>query len=167
MTPTESRADQLLEMLCELELELSVLRRDPTGESWLPDSARAWIADDPSLREVVLEFSETECILHEEARAAPDGFFTARVLAQLPQESPIRADLRRRILGMSYLFAAAVAGAAMTPSSWFEAEGWLSRPWHEWLDAVSVGGVAFILALAVSAVALVWTDDAGEPLQAS
>jgi hypothetical protein len=164
--PTDSRADQLLELLCELELDVAVLRRDPAGSGWLPEQARAWIESDAALREVVLEFSETECILYEEAQASPDGFFAARVMSQLPEEIPVRTDLRRRILGMSYVFAAGVAGAALTPSSWFEAEGWLSAPWHEWLDAVSMGGAAFISALAVSAVAVFGAGDGGEPIRA-
>jgi hypothetical protein len=124
------------------------------------------VAQDPALLEVVVDFAETECMLFSEAHLGPDSFFTARVLTQLPDEKPLRRDLRRRILGFSYLGAAAVAGAALTPSDWFEADSWLSTPWHQWLDAISVGGIGFVIALAVSAAAVLWSGDGGEPLQA-
>jgi hypothetical protein len=166
MSANSPRADELLELLCGLELEPRQLRADPEGQAWLPDLAREWIEAEPQLIEVVREFSETECMLFDEAREAPDAFFSARVMEKLPEDTPIRVDLRRRILGLSYVVAAAVAGAALTPSTWFEAEDWLSGPWHEWLDAVSVGGVAFVVALIVSAVAVLWAGDGEEPLQA-
>lgn len=166
MSLASSHADELLELLCELELDPRQLRRDPRGEGWLPEPARVWLRADPTLVELVLEFSKTESMLFDEARVAPDNFFTARVLRQLPDEQPVRKDLRRRILGFSYLGAAAVAGAALTPSSWFEADTWLSTPWHQWLDAVSVGGIGFGAALAVSAAAVLWVGDSGEPLNA-
>ena len=166
MSANFSRADDLFELLLELELDPRQLRRDPRGTEWLPEQARAWLLADPTLLEVVLEFSETESLLFDEARAAPDNFFTARVLRQLPDDKPVRRHVRRRILGFSYLGAAAVAGAALTPSSWFEADTWLSTPWHQWLDAVSVGGIGFGVALAVSAAAVLWAGDSNEPLNA-
>ncbi len=161
--------------LCELELEPAQLRADPRGASWLPASLRRAADADPELSTLVAQFVDEELALFDDAAVVDDTCFAARVMARVPVERGVDRGRRQQILMFAYLCAGFVAAtwffgtrAAAEPmgidsgqSTWAARWGdWWGDSWHAWLDALSVGGVAMVLALAVSLAGLLWPSEA-------
>ena len=103
------------ERLAELEVPVAVLRRDPSGRSWLGASA-----DDPAAAPAIARFVEGERALFDDADVGADPLFTARVLAALP-ERPVGAELsargRHAVLAGGYLAAAVFGWIALGSES--------------------------------------------------
>ncbi len=130
-----------------------MLRRDPQGRTWLPQSAVALVAAEPECRDVLREFVDDELSLQGalEDPVTPlraDAFFTARVVDALPQagQSPVRLSPRRRLalLGLFHLVGVALAlmVVMMVPES---TARWASSA-HEVLSWGSDLGVGMWLA---------------------
>jgi len=157
--------DRLESMLVELELSPDVLRRDPSGDTWLPEAARALVKANPACREALDEFVASELHLwtasSEQAMLPPvDPFFTARVVGALPgPRSGTRLSPRRRalVLGLFHVAAGLLACVVVTmvPEStarWAEQAhsmlAWGSESGSLWLAATAIGG-AVLLAFVV------------------
>ena len=156
-----SDVDALYDCLDGLELTPTLLRRDPEGRDWLPEPWASRVAASAELRAALGEWVDAEVELFDGARGPSDALFTARVMAQLPDEPAVDAARRRRILLVGYLAAAFVAGTLALPEGLFDASGVLMDSWHRWLEALSMGGALLTAALAVSAAALVWPTGDG------
>lgn len=160
-----SEVERLESILVELELTPAVLRRDPSGDTWLPAEAKALVRAHPACQEAFDEFVVGELHLwsasNEQAMRPPsDPFFTARVVEALPgPRAGTRLSPRRRalVLGLFHVLAIVCAYAVVTmvPEStarWAEQAHdvlvWGSESGGLWLAATVVGG-AMVLAFVV------------------
>jgi hypothetical protein len=160
-----AEVERLESILVELELSPDVLRRDPDGETWLPEEARALVRAHSACREALDEFVAGELHLwtasSEQVVLPPvDPFFTARVVGALPgPRTGTRLSPRRRalVLGLFHVLAilCAYAVVTMVPEStarWAEKAHsvltWGSESGGLWLAAAAVGG-AMLLAFVV------------------
>lgn len=163
-----SEVERLESILVELELSPDVLRHDPSGETWLPEDARALVRSHAACREALDEFVAGELHLwtasSEQVVLPPvpsvDPFFTARVVEALPgPRSGTQLSPRRRalVLGLFHVIAIVCAYAVVTmvPESaarWAEQAhyvlAWGSESGSLWLGATAVGG-AMLLAFVV------------------
>ena len=109
--------DRFLEGLCELELEPEQLRRDPHGDTWLPGSLRAMLAD-PATGEAcgleLREFVAMELALRDGPEPS-DAFFTRQVMDRLPEIEAIDERRRTWILASAYALAIGVAYVLIGP----------------------------------------------------
>lgn len=141
--PVEVR--RLDELLAQLELSPEVLRRDPSGEHWLPSEARRLVEANTDCQRALDDFVAEELELwsafDKPLAPGPDPFFTARVVDSLPEPpSGTRLTPRRRalLLGLFHAVAGVLAYAVLTmvPEStarWAEqAHTWLS--WGSTID---------------------------------
>ncbi len=160
-----SELERLEALLVELELSPAVLRRDPSGETWLPEEARTLVQAHPACRRALEEFVADELQLWSASSDSvvlppSDPFFTARVVEALPgPRSGTRLSPRRRVmvLGLFHVIAilCAYAVVIMVPEStarWAEQAHsvltWGSESGGLWLGATAVGGamlLAFVL----------------------
>jgi hypothetical protein len=157
-----SEVDRLESILAELELSPAELRRDPSGEGWLPAEARALVQAHPRCRESLDEFVSGELDLwsaRPEAAVPPtvDPFFTARVVGALPRpRSGTGLSPRRRalLLGLFHVVAGLLAYVVLTmvPEStarWAE-QAHRMLTWGSestggpWLAATAVGAVVLL-----------------------
>jgi len=159
-----TEVERLESILVELELSPDVLRRDPAGDTWLPEAARSLVRAHPACREALDEFVAGELHLwtasSDQVVLPPDPFFTARVVGALPgPRSGTRLSPRRRalVLGLFHVLAIVCAYAVVTmvPEStarWAEQAhsmlAWGSDSGGLWLAATAVGG-AMLLAFVV------------------
>lgn len=162
MSETSGTAvDRLESMLVELELSPDVLRRDPSGDTWLPEAARVLVKANPACREALDEFVAGELHLwtasSEQAMLPPvDPFFTARVVGALPgPRSGTRLSPRRRalVLGLFHVIAGLLACVVVTmvPEStarWAEQAhsmlAWGSESGSLWLAATAIAGAGLL-----------------------
>ena len=130
-----SDARRLRELLAEVDVPLGTLRRDPSGDTWLPDDVREASSTDDGVRNDVARFVESERLLRLDADVGADPLFTARVLQSLParpEGTGLSPRQRLAILAGSYSAAALVgwvvvgALASETFASWaVAAQGWI------------------------------------------
>jgi len=158
-----SEVERLESILVELELSPDVLRNDPSGETWLPEEARALVQAHPECRRALDEFVECEVGLWRVSQDqnpmllhAADPFFTARVVGALPgPRSGTRLTPRRRalLLGLFHAIAVllAVVVVTMVPEStarWAEQAhsmlSWGSDLGGLWFAATAVAGAVLI-----------------------
>ena len=144
--------------LLDADVDPEVLRRDPSGETWLPVDLRALVRDDAECRALVQEFSRAELAMFDGADLGNDPLFTARVVRSLPL--PLEGAglaLRRRRWILAAAYGMAVSSAYVT--WWHFAPGQLSR----WVssaqlvleDGARLGAVwAVAVAVLVAAIAL-------------
>lgn len=164
MSEAGGEVERLEVILVDLELSPAVLRRDPTGESWLPEAARALVREHPQCRAALDEFVQGELDLwsassDQVALPGADPFFTARVVEALPgPRAGTRLSPRRRalLLGLFHALAALFALVVLTaaPESaarWAERAHamlvWGSELGGVWLMATAVGGVVLLALL--------------------
>jgi hypothetical protein len=150
-------ARRLRELLAVLDVPLGTLRRDPSGDTWLPPSVREASSTDDSVRDDVARFVESERQLRLDADVGADPLFTARVLQSLPARpagTGLSPRQRLAILAGSYAAAALVgwvvfdALASTTFASWADAA-------HGWIDSADAApGAVLAMATAVLVVAL-------------
>jgi hypothetical protein len=161
-----AEVERLESILVELELSSAVLRRDPTGSTWLPAEARALVQAHPACRRALDEFVACELglwrVSQDDPLALPpvDPFFTARVVGALPDpQAGTRLSPQRRalVLGLFHVIAGLLTYAVVTmvPEStarWAEQAhtmlSWGSELGSVGLGAAAVAGAVF-LALAV------------------
>jgi hypothetical protein len=150
-----SDAQRLREILADIDVPLGTLRRDPSGDSWLPAPMREASSVDERVRDDVARFVESERLLRIEADVGADPLFTARVLQSLPARpagTGLSPRQRLAILAGSYAAAAVVgwvvlgALASETVTVWAEAA-------HAWIESADAGPGA-ALAMATAALAL-------------
>ena len=161
--PARDPVERLEEILADLEVAPTRLRRDPAGVGRLPAEGQALVQSDPRCEAMLREFVEDEVALLgaiEGPSSGPppnDPFFTARVVDALPRTwAPNRLSPRRRlvVLGLFHLVAVALAVVvlAMVPEStarWAEQAhsvlSWGSE-WSSglWLGASGIAGVALL-----------------------
>ena len=150
-------ARRLRELLAEVDVPLGTLRRDPSGDTWLPPSVREASSTDERVRDDVARFVESERQLRLDADVGADPLFTARVLQSLParpEGTGLSPRQRLAILAGSYAAAALVgwvvfdALASTTFASWADAA-------HGWIESADAEpGAMLAVALAVLVVAL-------------
>jgi hypothetical protein len=163
--PRGAEVERLEAILVDLELSPVELRRDPSGDSWLPVEARALVAGSSACREALDDFVSGELDLWR-ARPEPvtlpavDPFFTARVVEALPApRSGTGLSPRRRalLLGLFHVIAGLLAYVVLTmvPEStarWAEQAHrmltWGSESGGLWLAATAVAS-AMVLAFVV------------------
>jgi len=76
----EEHAQALQDWLISSEIHLSVLRKDPRGDGWLPTEYRRWVQKDPACRDILEDFVATELEVSDSVRMNGDALFTDRVL---------------------------------------------------------------------------------------
>jgi hypothetical protein len=150
-----SDSRRLRELLAEVDVPLGTLRRDPSGDTWLPTQVREASSIDDGIRDDVARFVEGERHLRLDADVGTDPLFTARVLQSLParpEGTGLSPRQRLAILAGSYAAAALVgwvvvgALASETFVTWADA----AQGWIESADAAP--GTAIALATAALAV---------------
>lgn len=116
----DAALDRLDSILAELEVSPAELRRDPWGDGWLPDDARALVQERAQCRAALQEFVEGELELWAalpEPTPTVDPFFTARVVDSLPSPRlgtrlpPLR---RAMLLGSFHVVAGVLAYLVLT-----------------------------------------------------
>ncbi len=160
--PERPAIRRLREALAELEIPSSTLRRDPSGDSWLPPELKALVERDPECREELRRFVIREIELFGSVRERPEAAFTARVLqAARPVEiagAGLDPRVRSWILGLAYAVATVVGYLTVAPLLGLAGrEGWLAGL-HERLGLPTEGpgpwGLALLGAAIVAALAL-------------
>ena len=103
----------------EADIPSGVLRRDPTGTTWLPDELRALVDGDELCQEELRRFVDREIELFGSVRQKSDALFTDRVLkAAAPVEiagAGLDSRLRSGILAFAYALATGVAYMMLAP----------------------------------------------------
>ncbi|MCA9681423.1 MAG: hypothetical protein KC457_04440 [Myxococcales bacterium] len=164
-----SAADEFLEDLIALEVDVDLLRRDPQGRSWLPASMRARIDADPDCARELAEFVTMELELHgvHVPQQPADVFFTRAVMQHLPKVETVDDRRRTWILASFYSLAIGVAYLLLGPLlSSGELAGWI-EPARDWVDAhaVEAGGLWMTAAmLAVACVLVLLPTDRAKAL---
>jgi hypothetical protein len=114
--------DRLRAFLDELEVDATTLRRDPRGETWLPEPARSWCEQNPACAAELQQFVSDELELFGLSDIGADPFFTARVVDELPE--PLRwtgLSPNRRMLLLA-AFHLAAGGIAYSVLAWLTPE---------------------------------------------
>ncbi len=116
MTPAVA---QLRGFLDDADITSTVLRRDPSGQSWLPAELLTLVAADDACRRELARFVTRELELFDSVRQRSDALFTARVLqAAAPQTiagAGLNPRLRGYILALAYALATATAYYMLAP----------------------------------------------------
>jgi len=152
-----SDARRLRELLAEVDVPLGTLRRDPSGDTWLPTPVREASSVDDGVRDDVARFVESERFLRLDADVGADPLFTARVLQSLParpEGTGLSPRQRLAILAGSY-FAAALVGWVVFDALVSETfAGWAEAA-HGWIESADAApGAVLAMATAVLAVAV-------------
>ena len=146
--------NELMAHLAHVEVSPEVLRRDPLGQTWLPESMRQRVATDPAAREAVRRFAACELELYDEADAGPDPFFTARVMESLPPAPSAVPPLQRALVLALFHGLGAVAAYA---TAWIVAPdellSWVDQA-HVWVDQGWVAAGPWTMLAAVLAAGL-------------
>lgn len=115
--------------LLELEVASDVLRRDPSGRTWLEPEMFSLTQAKPDFRAILEEFVEEELELFSSVREAGDPLFTRRVLEATAPAEVAGSGLDPRWRG-PLMTAAYAAGLLLTllvlvplVRSWFRGEG--------------------------------------------
>jgi hypothetical protein len=108
-----ARVAALNEVLYELEVSSTALRRDPRGRTWLDPVWRAEIERTPALRAALDEFIEEELELFDSVRVRADFVFTSEVVTATESDSMfgVGLDPRHRtwVIATAYSLALGVA----------------------------------------------------------
>ncbi len=103
----------------EADIPSGVLRRDPSGTTWLPAELRALIDADDRCREELRRFVDREIELFGSVRQKSDALFTDRVLKAAAPVQIAGAGLASRqrgwILAFAYAMATVVAYLMLAP----------------------------------------------------
>lgn len=119
MSELSAKVAKLREVLEQLDVPSSTLKKDPWGATWLPAELRALVDDDDECREELKRFVDRELELFGSVRQRGDAMFTARVLkAAAPVEiagAGLDPRVRSGILGLAYALATVVAYLMFAP----------------------------------------------------
>jgi hypothetical protein len=129
-----SDLERFVDALDELEVKRSDLARDASGRTWLPPELLRMSQEDPRCAAALVRFVACEREAFAGAAAAPDVWFCARVMRQVPDAVVLDAKRRQMILAIAYLSAAAVAcmawGQGLEISEWHALYGDLDTHTH-------------------------------------
>jgi len=120
VSPGPSPVERLESILVELEIGPDQLRRDPSGDGWLPEEARTLVQSSSECREMLEDFVDGELELWGAVASADapsvDPFFTARVVESLPVPRSTGLSPRRRamVLGAFHVVAGLFAYLVLT-----------------------------------------------------
>ncbi len=151
MTP-----EALREHLLDLDVSAAVLRRDPSGRTWLPADLRNLVEADGECKSILRQFIAVELELFDEADVGSDPFFTARVLQSLPPATEVVRPWRRTaILAVFHGLGVAAAYATAWVIAPAQLVGWVDQA-HLWVDQgwVSTGPWTMVAVTFAALVAL-------------
>lgn len=139
LQPSVARLRGFLE---EADIPSGVLRRDPTGTTWLPAELRALVEGDELCRGELRRFVDREIELFGSVRQKSDALFTDRVLKAAAPVQIAGAGLNSRqrgwILAFAYAMATVVAYLMLAPLLGLAALGTWSDRFVPFVMAVGV-----------------------------